>query len=214
MLGWVELLLVLLILSDMALLGLSRLGACIRVVAFQGVLLGVFTVMAHSEDLTVRFVLLGVVTMAIKGIVFPRLLFRAIRESGVRCEVEPFVGYIPSILLGVLMTGGSLALGSRLTLAVPGLPPLVLPTAFMTALTGLFLLASRRTALLQVLGYLSFENGIYTLGVGLVGEIPALLELAVLLDVFVAVFVMGIAIYHIHQEFDHIDADQLSSLKG
>ncbi len=45
-------------------------------------------------------------------------------------------------------------------------------------------------------------------------EIPSLVELGVLMDVFVAVFVMGIAIYRINREFDHIDADQLKPLKG
>ena len=34
-----------------------------------------------------------------------------------------------------------------------------------------------------------------------------------LLDVFVAVFVMGIAIFHINREFDHIDTDRLAALK-
>jgi hydrogenase-4 component E len=51
-------------------------------------------------------------------------------------------------------------------------------------------------------------------GIAAVGEIPLLVEFGVLLDVFVGVFVMGIAINHINREFDHIDADQLSSLKG
>jgi hydrogenase-4 component E len=59
-----------------------------------------------------------------------------------------------------------------------------------------------------------FENGIYMFGVFTAGEIPFLVEFGVLLDVCVAVFVMGIAIHHINREFDHIDADQLSSLKG
>jgi hydrogenase-4 component E len=42
---------------------------------------------------------------------------------------------------------------------------------------------------------------------------PLLVELGVLLDVFVAVFVMGILVFHINREFDHIDADQLDALK-
>jgi hydrogenase-4 component E len=33
-------------------------------------------------------------------------------------------------------------------------------------------------------------------------------------DVFVAVFVIGIMIYNINREFDHIDTDRLSELKG
>jgi hydrogenase-4 component E len=44
-------------------------------------------------------------------------------------------------------------------------------------------------------------------------EQPILVELAVLLDIFVAVFVMGIAIFHISREFDHIDTHYLTQLK-
>ena len=58
------------------------------------------------------------------------------------------------------------------------------------------------------------ENGIYAFGVALVGGVPVLVELGMLLDVFVAVFVMGIAVYQISREFDSIDADQLNHLKG
>ena len=57
------------------------------------------------------------------------------------------------------------------------------------------------------------ENGIYIFGVTLVRDQPWLVETGILLDVFVAVFVMGIAIFHISREFDHMDVDQLTVLK-
>jgi hydrogenase-4 component E len=66
---------------------------------------------------------------------------------------------------------------------------------------------------MQVLGYLVMENGIYTFGVGLVQGTPMLVELAILLDVFVGVFVMGIAIFHISRAFDHIDTERLRALR-
>ena len=50
-------------------------------------------------------------------------------------------------------------------------------------------------------------------GIALAHEQPLLVELAVLLDLFVAVFVMGITIFHINRAFDHIDVGRLSSLK-
>ena len=37
--------------------------------------------------------------------------------------------------------------------------------------------------------------------------------MGILLDIFVAVFVMGITIFHISREFDQIDTDQLTALK-
>jgi hydrogenase-4 component E len=79
--------------------------------------------------------------------------------------------------------------------------------------TGLFLIVSRRKALMQVLGYIVLENGIYAFGVALVVESPLLVELGVLLDVFVAVFVMGITMFHLSRAFDDIDTDQLAMLK-
>jgi hydrogenase-4 component E len=82
-----------------------------------------------------------------------------------------------------------------------------------TILTGLFVICSRRKALTQVLGYLVMENGVCVFGSALAVEAPLPVELGVLLDVSVAVFVMGIVIFHINREFDHIDTDRLSILR-
>jgi hydrogenase-4 component E len=92
--------------------------------------------------------------------------------------------------------------------------PLIVPVAFFTIMSGLFLIISRKKALTQVLGYLDQENGIYAFGVALVRQQPMLVELGILLDIFVAVFVMGIAMFHINREFDSIDTDQLSRLRS
>jgi hydrogenase-4 component E len=86
------------------------------------------------------------------------------------------------------------------------------PLALSTILIGLFVVISRIKALSQVLGFLILENGIYAFGAALLLEQPLVVELGVLLDVFVAVFVMGIAIFHISREFDHIDTDALDQL--
>jgi hydrogenase-4 component E len=211
---WIELATVLLFLANLAMLGLSELGACVRMVAFQGILLGLFTLIVRADVLTVRLVCLGVFSIGLKGLVFPFLLLRGIREAGVRREVEPFVGYAASIMAGLAMLAVSLWIAARFHVSGPAISSFVIPVALSTVFTGLFLVISRRKALNQVIGYLVFENGIYMFGIAVVGEIPLLVEFGVLLDVFVAVFVMGIAIHRINREFDHIDADQLSSLKG
>jgi hydrogenase-4 component E len=91
--------------------------------------------------------------------------------------------------------------------------PWLVPVSFFSIFAGLFLIVSRKRAVSQVLGFLVLENGIYTFGVGVVVRTPYLVEVGVLLDVFVAVFVMGITIFHINREFDHINTDRLSTLK-
>ena len=64
----------------------------------------------------------------------------------------------------------------------------------------------------QVIGYLVFENGIYLFGLAISYEIPWLIEMGVLLDVFVAVFVMGIVINHIALAFDSISTEKMTRL--
>lgn len=206
--------LVLLILTSFLLLGSSRLGACIRIGALQGILVGLLPLTASGGGWTLRFAALGVLIMGLKGAVFPHLLSRALRESDTSREVEPYVGYAASLFVGVLSLLASLWLDARLALPLQAASDLVVPVAFFMMMTGLFLMVARRTAVNQVIGYLVLENGIYAFGLGVVRDIPVLIELGVLMDVFVAVFVMGIAIYHINREFDHVDADRLTALKG
>jgi hydrogenase-4 component E len=93
-----NLILVLVVLTNLKLLGSSRIGSSIRVVAAQGVVLGLLPILAHVHDLSLRFSLLAIGTVAIKGVVFPWFLFRAVREADVAREIEPYVGYVTSLL--------------------------------------------------------------------------------------------------------------------
>lgn len=210
---WIDIFLVFLVLTNLLLLGSSRLAACIRLTALQGVILGVLTVLLQADQVAPRALLLAAVSMAMKAGVFPWLLSRALREVSVRREVEPFVSFNLSLLAGMLLLGASLWMGTRLPPPMRQAETLVVPVAFFSILAGLFLVISRKTALTQVLGYLVLENGIYTFGIALAYEQPLLVEMGVLLDLFVGVFVMGIIIFHISREFDHIETDRLSTLR-
>jgi hydrogenase-4 component E len=205
---------VLLILTSFSLLGSSRLGTGIRMVALQGVTVGLLPLAWGGEDLSLRVVVISAVVIGMKGLIFPRLLSRSLREVESQHETQPFVGYIASLFIGVLSVIASFWLESRLSLPADAPSALVVPVAFSTMMMGLFVIVARRTALNQVLGYLVLENGVYTFGLAIVRDIPVLVELGVLMDMFVAVFVMGSAIYRISREFDHMDSDQLNTLRG
>lgn len=214
MASWSDALMIALILADLALLASGRLMAWVRIVGAQGILLGAVPLLAMHGEPGLRIAILIAGGVLVRGMVFPYLLSRTLVTANVRREVEPYVGYTASLLFGVFAFLGSIWLSSHLRLANPALPSLAGPAAVFTILVGLFLIVSRRKAVSQVLGYLVMENGIYVLGIWMVVEIPMLVELGVLLDAFVAVFVMGIATFQIRREFDHIDVDQLDSLKG
>ena len=156
---WLELATVLLFLTNLVMLGSSELGGCIRVVAIQGILLGLFTLIARADALTLRLVLLGVVSMGLKGFVFPFLLARDIREANVRREVEPFVGYAASIAIGLAMLAVSMWITARFPEFSPTSSSFVIPVALSTVFTGLFLLSAGAKRSLKSSGIWYLKTG-------------------------------------------------------
>jgi hydrogenase-4 component E len=205
-------LLVVVLLFNLFLLGTSRLQAVINASATQGVILGVLTLCVH-EGFNGWIVLITIGTILVKGVLIPGMLLRAIRDAAIRREIEPFIGFLPCLLLGALGTGASLIFARTLPLAKEHVGSLLVPAAMATVWTGFLVLTTRRKAINQVVGYLVLENGIYIMGLTLLHAMPFMVEMGVLLDLFVGIFVMGIILNHIRREFSSLDTAHLSALK-
>jgi hydrogenase-4 component E len=150
--------------------------------------------------------------MAIKAGLLPWLMRRAIREAAVRREVEPLIGSVTSMLLGATALAIAFAVAGALPLQSVE-ADLLIPVSLVTLMIGLIVLTTRSKSITQVVGYLMLENGIYLFGLTQSGRVPFLVEIGVLLDVLVGVFIMGIVVFHINREFDSISAAKLTELR-
>lgn len=203
----------LLALSCLFLLGSSRLRMSIRMVAFQGLLLGLLQLFAAGANhISPALVLLAVTSIVMKSGLLPWLLNKAMIDSGTRREIEPFISFGASMLLGLFLLAASGWLVSNLQETEPLASPVTLTAGFFLVFSGLLLLITRRKALTQTLGFLVLENGVFTAGLSLGSEFSVMVELGILLDVFVGIFLMGIMLFHIDHEFDHLDADRFNEL--
>jgi hydrogenase-4 component E len=218
--------LVIVLLLNLFVLGSSRIRTIIYSVAAHGVVLSLLPILFHGGA-GFRELLVSLAALVLKGVTIPRMLLRAMADLPIRREIEPIVGFKASLLLGALATAASIYLSTRLPLlegaaagtagmaaapeAVGG--RMLVAASFSTVLTGFLLLTTRMKAITQVLGYLVLENGIYIFGMLLLRSTPFLVEVGVLLDLFVAIFVMGIIINHISREFTSISTEHLSALK-
>ncbi len=192
----------------------SRLLHCIRITAAQGLAVALFPLAAWNWKAGVpAFGVLFVAAagLVVKALLLPVLLERTMRKAHVKRELEPMIGYTQSLML-VLCAGAAAFYFCRRMTVPEGASPLGPPTAFTVMFTGLLMIVARRKAITQAIGFLTFENGISLFGMSMLLESGFLVELGILLDVFVLVFVMGIAVFHISREFAHIDADRLHQL--
>lgn len=205
-------LLVILLVLNLFALGSSRILSVIRIVAGQGVLLGVIAILIYGSPSLPEIISAGV-AIVLKGIVMPGIMTRALRDVQIKKEVQPLIGFLPSILLGALGTALALLFSSRLAMAPGQAGTLLVPASFATILTGFILLTTRVKALSQAVGYLVLENGIYIFGLLLVDAMPLVIEMGVLLDLFVGIFVIAIMVKHINRAFSSTDTSRLVSLK-
>jgi hydrogenase-4 component E len=193
-------------------LGVSRIRAVINAVALQGILLGSLPFLVHPH-FELQVVFLVAVTVLLKGVAFPALLVRAMREADIQHEVRPVVSFMTSLLLGAVGTALAMVFARSLPLAGEHTDWFLVPASLATVWTGFLMLTTRKKAIMQVLGYLLLENGIFLFGLLLLEAMPFLVEVGVLLDLFTVVFVMGIIIHHISREFASMSTEHLTTLK-
>lgn len=201
------------IIINFYILATSRFRSLLKVTAIQGALLAFLPLLLEAPQIETSSIFIAVLVFAFKGIIFPVFLVRVKRKVNIFSEIEPYVGYIYSILFGAFAIAVSIWLSLKLSFLTDRFDFKNM-TAIFTIFTGLFIIISRKKAITQIIGYLILENGIYLLTLSLVVEIPLLIEIGILFDIFIAVFIMGIAVYHINREFEHIDIDKLNELKG
>ena len=177
------------ILTSFVMLGASRLASCIRMVALQGALLSILPLLAKTSFWDPHGLLLFIGSFTIKALAIPFFLIRSLKQARIKQEVAPVVS-----LHMTLIGGGAvlvLAFSSFRFFALPTapFPSLIVPAALATVLIGFLLLISRTKAITQVIGFLVLENGVFLFGMTLLSDFPLTVEMGVLLDLLVGVFV-------------------------
>jgi len=205
-------LLMIMLVLNLFTLGSSRLVTMIRIVAVQGILLGVLPLLLH-ENLSVPVLIAAGSAIVLKGSAIPAIMLRALRDAQIKREIEPLIGFLPSLLLGALGTAVALLFFGQLEVVNQHPGSFIIPTSMATIFVGFVLLTTRFKAISQVLGYLVLENGIFVFSLLLIEAIPLVVEMGMLLDLFVGIFVISIITNHINRAFSSLDTRKLVSLK-
>jgi len=212
----IDSILVLAVLLNLAMLATSRMSACIRTFALQSLLLALLPIaigLRHEAMPGAHTFLITAGAVGLNVFLIPWVLLRVLRTGEIHREVEPFIGFTASVMLGAVIIVASFALAKGMPLPTEAATDLLVPVSIATLFNGLLMLVSRLKAITQVIGYLVVENGIFVFGLLLLEKTPVLVELGISLDLFVAVFIMGIVVYHIRREFDHMDTNLLDALR-
>ena len=85
--------------------------------------------------------------------------------------------------------------------------------ALSTILISLWLITIKHKILSNVIDFIAMENGIFLLSLSVAKEMPLLVNIGVLLDVFIAIYILGLFVSQINKEFCDMEVAHLSDLK-
>jgi len=191
-----------------------ELPVTIRVFAVQGVALAALVgVLAGQRD-SPELAAVAVGVLVLRAGVLPYLLRRALAGAGERAGTEsrPLVNVAGSLLVAAVLTLLSYAVSRPLVALDPSPAAAAVPVGLTVALIGFFVLATRRRALSQLVGFLLMDNGITAVGLLTTSGISLIVELGVSLDVLLAVLVLQTLTTRMHETFGDTDLDGLREL--
>jgi len=208
-----QLLIAFILVSTFMILGSTRLYSCVRAFGIQSFLLAcVAGIVAYSTGKNDIYIV-ALLTLIIKSAIIPYIFIYIIREIKVKREIELYVNISPSLIIGGILVVISYYLIRSISVTSE-LSSLALSASMSLVSIGLFIMISRKKALMQMLGILIMENGLFLGAISLTYGMPLLVELGIFFDVLIGVLIMGILIFRINKTFESIDTDMLKNLIG
>ena len=189
----------------------NRMLTYLKVLAFQGVLLFVVVFLQLQEINPLNLALILLETIVFKSVAVPLFMAYVLKRNNITRESEPFLPNFVSLIITTFIVVVTILLANGIN--DTRLDKIFFVVALSSLFTGLYFIATRRKIITHVIGYLIIENGVFVLSLAVGNEMPMLVNLGIMLDIFASVLILGIFLNKIGDVFKDIDVNQLSSLK-
>jgi len=189
----------------------NRMMTYIKVLALQGVILFFVVFIQLNEINTLNLVLILLETIVFKSLAVPIFLSYLLKRNNITREAEPFLPNFVSLVITTFIVVITILISN--TIKDDNLDKIFFVVALSTLFFGLYLIATRRKIITHVMGYMVIENGVFVLSLAIGNEMPMLVNLGIMLDIFASVLILGIFLNKIGDVFKDVDVDQLSNLK-
>jgi len=188
-----------------------RLLTYIKILAFQGVLLFGIAFIELIQINAVNLTLVLLETIVVKAIAIPLFVNYVMKRNRITRDAEPFVPNFISLIIITLIIIITFILSNAMS--DTRISKIYFVVALSTLFTGLYIIVTRSKIITHILGYLVIENGVFILSLAVGNEMPMLVNLGILLDIFASVFLLGIFVNRIGDVLKDVDVGKLKNLK-
>jgi len=190
----------------------SRVKAYVTVLQLQGVILTVLLLYPLVDQFSVPALILPATLFIVKVYLIPKYIRKILLDLDIKRTIEPTIQQF-SFLLLVIFTMTVIFVASNILSKITEIETIPFASGFSAVAVGMFIIIFRKKLIIHVAGFLVLENGIFLFGSTIAAKLPMMIELGSLLDIFVVVFLMGIALNKISSTLSGFEATALRRLK-
>jgi hydrogenase-4 component E len=205
---------ILLIALAMTLLYMSianRLYTYLRILVLQGFILFGATYFTLTNVSTANLLFIMLETIVFKAIAVPWFINYVIKRNKITRVAEPYLSNFASLIIVTSIIIVTIILSSSIN--DENLDKTFFVVAISTLFTGLYLIVTRKKIITHVIGYIVIENGVFVLSLAVGNEMPMLLNLGIMLDIFASVLILGVFFNKIGDVLNDPDVNLLRNLK-
>lgn len=191
----------------------SRIIAHIRLLVVQGVLLFLICCCGMQHINILNFVFLTIETLIVKSIVIPAFLYKVLNKTHSNRDVAANIPHFYCLFIASLILIVGFLLSEYFVTSMKLISPMFFAVSVATIIISLWLITIKHKIISNVIEFITMENGIFLLSLSAAKEMPMLVNLGVLLDVFIAVYILGLFVNVINKEFKDLEVSNLSDLK-
>jgi hydrogenase-4 component E len=158
-------------------------------IGLQGLLLFGIALFELEEVNTANMLFIAFETLLFKAIIVPYLLFRIIKRTKVYKVHHKATPGFYSLIFNMLSLLVSILIAS--SLVNPYVNTVYMTVALFTLFSGLLLIVTRKLIISHLIGFLIIENSVLMFSLAVGNEMPMLINIGILLDVFVGVLILG-----------------------
>jgi hydrogenase-4 component E len=166
-------------------------------VALQGFILFLLSFLELDKITLATLLFVAIETLVFKVVIVPYLLFMIIKKTGVERVHERALPAFYSVLFVSL--GLLLSIVVSFSMNTTQNTMIYFIVSFFAVYTGLFLIISHRKIFSHLVGFLVIENAVLLLSLAIGSEIPMLINIGILLDIFVSVLILGIFVMRLKE---------------
>jgi hydrogenase-4 component E len=209
----INLMAALLLLIAFAMLSQRRIQSLIHLLAWQGVVLSLNSVVVAWSTGQTHLYYSALVTLVLKVVAIPLILHWLIRRLNVQWDVETLINIPATMLVGIVLVVFAFNLALPISELAGTITRSTLGIAIAIVLITFLMMLTRRKAVPQVIGFLAMENGLFFAATSATYGMPMIVELGIALDVLIGMLIVGIFFFQVRGAFDSLDLRHMERLK-